>query len=242
MKRESTLSVQSEKPPPDAGWREREASQAKHRGAGRRPASDQSPSTVSGRRKIFAKKKGEILCNFTEADVDREVRALEGLLKEEGLINQVCSGREAAFASLVDDELCLKLTGKFACQSAEKTGEHVGDIGSIRDSYERIVTELLCVGEVQSSDQRQSLSSVLRSDYETDEALKQFLPKLGKWIDDYVSHCIRGERDQRWTLRASPRQPRFDDCTCGGIRQRSKWLNAISVGGVQTLAKNPCAW
>jgi hypothetical protein len=69
MKRESTLTVQSEKPPVYAGRHERQApaprlrppeteyfhvarSEAKHRGAVEYPVTKQSPSTVSARGKI----------------------------------------------------------------------------------------------------------------------------------------------------------------------------------------------
>src|SRR5438874_10008541 len=75
---------------------------------------------VSGRGKIFAKKKRKILRNFTKADVDREVRALEGLLKEEGLIGvpERELAREAAFEDLVREELCEEQIGKLARESA----------------------------------------------------------------------------------------------------------------------------
>ena len=98
---------------------------------------------ASARLENFGPKRDrEIRCNFSEADVEREERTLEAVLQEAGLINQVRSGREAAFANLVDDELCRKLTGKFARESAKKTGDQ---IGAVRDCYETIVTEFLFV-------------------------------------------------------------------------------------------------
>ena len=102
-------------------------------------------------------------------------------------------GNQAAYERLVSEELCDKLAGGFARKSAEKTKTD-NDIGSIRFRYSTIVIELVCMRETQSGGERYSLSNVLRRDYETDEALKQFLPKLGKRIADYVSHCIRGEQ------------------------------------------------
>jgi hypothetical protein len=108
-------------------------------------------------------------------------------------------GNQAAYERLVSEELCDKLAGGFARKSAERTKTD-DDIGSIRFRYSTIVKELVSMRETQSGGQRYSLSNVLRRDYETDEALKQFLPKLSKWIADYVSYCIRGEQGPTRTL------------------------------------------
>jgi hypothetical protein len=112
-------------------------------------------------------------------------------------ITQHNQGRQAAYEQLVSDELCRKLTRRFARESAKATGD---DTGSIRVHYDEIVLELRCLRETQSRGERHSLSDVLRVDYETDEALKQFLPKLGKWIAAYVSDCIHGGHSEGWTL------------------------------------------
>jgi hypothetical protein len=108
-------------------------------------------------------------------------------------------GNQAAYERLVSEELCYKLAGGFARKSAERTKTD-DDIGSIRFSYSIIVKELVSMRETQPGGQRYSLSNVLQRDYETDEALKQFLPKLSKWIADYVSYCIRGEQGPTRTL------------------------------------------
>src|SRR5437667_8467688 len=132
------------------------------RGAG--PATTEislNEKPVIGRGKNFAKKKREILRNFTEADVDAEVRALEALLKEEGLIGvpERELAREAAFEDLVREELCEEQIGKLARESARKTGDTIGEVV---DRYERIVIELRCVRERSDGGGRQSLESVLR--------------------------------------------------------------------------------
>jgi len=96
--------------------------------------------------------------------------------------------RQGAYERLVRYELCMDLAGKFARGSAKATDD---DTGTIRLHYERIVTELRCLRETRSGGERRSLSDVIRACYETDDALKQFLPKLGKWIGEYVADCIR---------------------------------------------------
>jgi hypothetical protein len=99
---------------------------------------------------------------------------------------------QAAYEQLLSDELCIGLAGKFARKSAKATGD---DIGSIRFRYDRIVTELRRLGETQSGGKPRSLSDVLHDRYETDHALKQFLPLLRKWIHAYVTDTIdRGHR------------------------------------------------
>jgi len=98
------------------------------------------------------------------------------------------NGREAAYAERCDEELCRKLIGKFARESAKRTS---GDTGEIRDRYETIVLEFLAVRYTQPDRKGYSLSTALRSKYETDEALQKFLPEFDNWIGEYVSDCIR---------------------------------------------------
>jgi hypothetical protein len=131
----------------------------------------------------MSKKKGKKRIRLTKA----EVRELSALLKE-GLPAGEVDGREAAFNDLVDKELCRDLASSFAGESARKKGDAIGDV---RDSYGRIVIELLAARYTQTDGKRYSLSTVLRGKYESDSALKEFLPKFAKWIGEYVSDCIR---------------------------------------------------
>ena len=98
------------------------------------------------------------------------------------------SGAEAAYDDLTDVELCRDLAGNFARESAGKTGDAIREV---RDRYDTIVIELLAVRYTQTDGKRYSLSTVLRGKYESDTALKEFLPQLAKWIGKYVSDCIR---------------------------------------------------
>jgi hypothetical protein len=107
-------------------------------------------------------------------------------------------GNQAAYERLVEDELCMELTAKFAHESAKKTG--CDDIGSIRDHYDTIVQEFVCARKTASGEKRPSLSTALRSKYETDKALTGFLQKLSTWASEYVLLRIRGEPDRNWTL------------------------------------------
>jgi hypothetical protein len=106
-------------------------------------------------------------------------------------------GNQAAYEKLVSDELCMKLSRKFARKSAKATGD---DVGSIRVNYDEIVIELRGLRQTKRDGKRHSLSTILRSHYKTDEALTRFLSSLGKWIANYISHCIRGEHGPGWTL------------------------------------------
>jgi hypothetical protein len=67
------------------------------------------------------RKQSGIRRNFTEADVEREEREQQRSLKEAGLLDEI-SGAEAAYDDLTDVELCRDLAGKYACESARKTG------------------------------------------------------------------------------------------------------------------------
>jgi hypothetical protein len=114
-------------------------------------------------------------------------------------------GRQAAYKQLLSDELCRDLGFSFARESAKGTGDSVGDV---RDRYDAIVLGFAAVGNLltggvaQPAVLRYSLSSVLRSDYETDEVLSGFVANLDNWVRDYVWACIRGEqRNYSWTLK-----------------------------------------
>ena len=60
---------------------------------------------------------------------------------------ELVEGRQAAYEQLVSDELCMKLAGRFARESAKATGD---DTATIRVHYDEIVTELRCLLETQS--------------------------------------------------------------------------------------------
>jgi hypothetical protein len=87
------------------------------------------------------------------------------------------AGRRAEYEHLVDEQFCRNLTSKFARKSARKTG---ADTTEIQGSYYIIVLEFLARRHASPTDRKQqSLSSLLRTDYETDKALKAFLAELG---------------------------------------------------------------
>ena len=107
-------------------------------------------------------------------------------------------GREAAYEELVSQELCRDLAFSFARESSKRTGDQVGNA---RDGYEAIALEFRCLGATQPNGERQQLSSALLSKYETLDALKEWLPKLGKWIREYAFACIRGKQGKyTWSL------------------------------------------
>jgi hypothetical protein len=97
-------------------------------------------------------------------------------------------GQEAAFDERCEEEECRQLSGKLARESANKTGDRIGEI---LDRYETIVLELLAARYTGADGKRYSLATVLGVKYESDSALKEFLPKFAKWIGEYVSECIR---------------------------------------------------
>lgn len=139
-------------------------------------------------KKIF-NKKGEVIGGFTEADLERDKRDEQEWLKQGDLTPDAReAGREAAYVDLTDFELCRDLGGKFARESAKRTSR---DIAEIRDRYETIVLELRTVRYTHPDGKRYSLSTALRSKYETDEAFQKCLPKFGNYIGEYVSDCIR---------------------------------------------------
>ena len=113
-------------------------------------------------------------------------------------------GAEAALEQLGDAELCRDLAWKFAREFAKKTGDTIGDV---LDRYEAIALGFAAVGSVLTGGVahpavfRYSLRSVLRSSYQTDEALRAFLAKLDKWVRDYIWACTRAEQDNySWIL------------------------------------------
>ena len=134
-------------------------------------------------------------CNFTEADVQAECVRREQELEDAGLLaldgGKYISAREAERERLEDYEFCRDLVSEFARESARRTGEAIGDI---RDRYERIVAEFLAARYVAPDGKHYSLRTVLRDRYESDSALKEFLPKFLGWMGDCVSACIREHR------------------------------------------------
>lgn len=162
--------------------------ESKPRGAGRTRARTDHRENASVRRKIFSKK-GEVIGYLTEADLEREKREEQEWLKQGELTPDAWdSGREAAHDDSTDVELCRNLAGNFARQSARKTDE---PIGVVRDRYETIAREFLAARYPEADGKRYSLTTVLRSKYESDAVLKEFLRKFATWIGEYVSDCIR---------------------------------------------------
>jgi hypothetical protein len=96
-------------------------------------------------------------------------------------------GREAAYDDRCEEEECRDLAGEFTRESAKKTDDAIADV---RERYETIVSELLAARYSETDGKPYSLCTVLRSKYESDSALKEFLPKFAKWIREYVSDCI----------------------------------------------------
>ena len=94
-------------------------------------------------------------------------------------------GREAAHDDLVSHELCCDLAGELARDSAQRTGDQIGDI---RYRYEAIANELRAVRYAQVGGKRYSLSTVLYGTYESDAVLKEFLRYV---VGEYVSDCMR---------------------------------------------------
>src|SRR5262249_14279055 len=124
------------------------------------------------------------------ADVEREAeqRSIERLLAEPEVAEV---RREAAYQERCEEEQCRELIGKFAQESAKKTGDGIGEIV---DCYETIVMEFLAARYLHADGKRYSLATVLRGKYESDTALKEFLPEFANWIRDYVSDCIHEHR------------------------------------------------
>jgi hypothetical protein len=110
------------------------------------------------------------------------------------------NGREAAVEELGDEELCYDLAGKFACKSAGKTGEGIGEIC---DRLERVVEELLAARYVAEGGKLYSLGTALRGYYEAQGKLKEFLAELGARIELYAVRRIQGEPDYHWKLNGS---------------------------------------
>jgi hypothetical protein len=158
-----------------------------------------SKKKMNNKRKGFRRKKLSFTGQPSAAAKPDKSRRVTNLGKAQvKRRKQLARDPRAAYEQLLSDELCISLAGKFARESAEATGD---DTGTIRFRYDRIVTELRCLRETQSkSGERRSLSDVLRGNYGTDDALKQFLPMLRKWIDAYVSECIHTAHSEGWKL------------------------------------------
>jgi len=113
-------------------------------------------------------------------------------------------GRDAADERLMDHELCRDLADKFAREFTKKTGDTISDV---RNCYETIASGFVAVGSALKAGVahpavfRYSLSGVLRSSYQTDDALRAFLANLDKWVRDYIWARNHGEQDNySWTL------------------------------------------
>jgi hypothetical protein len=225
MKRGSTLSVRSEKPPAyaqpasatsasaavattgNAAPSKASESEAKHRGAAEGPVSKQSASTVSALGKFY---KMRPLTKREARERREQERKHKALLEEFGVTEEELrewgnqhevDGREAAVEDVGDVEHCRDLAGEFARESAWRTGDA---ISNVRDRYELIVEELLAVRYVQGDGGRYSLSQVLLSECGTDKALKEFLQHLGKWIKAFaLRYYIYGLPHNTWVVPGS---------------------------------------
>jgi hypothetical protein len=120
-------------------------------------------------------------------------------------------GREAAHDDLMGQEHCWDLAGKFARESGTKTGNANE---AIRDRYETITGEFRAARYSEANEKLYSLSTALRSKYESDAALKEFLPNFAKWIGDYVSDCFH-EHTFRFTPLYRQIVPRHTWKLCG---------------------------
>ena len=89
--------------------------------------------------KSASQEKRKIRRRFTVADVDLEAQEREAWLKEKGLLDEI-GGVEAAYDDLTNVERCRDVAGKFARESAKKTGHAIGEV---RDRYETIVIEFI---------------------------------------------------------------------------------------------------
>jgi hypothetical protein len=114
-------------------------------------------------------------------------------------------GPRAASQKLLREELCVDLSGTFAGQSAKQIGD---DIDMVRVHYEQIALKFVGLPSIGRDEERRSLCEVLRKDYETDDALEEFLSELDQWIRKYVFACIDKEKKgHRWKLRGYVASP-----------------------------------
>jgi hypothetical protein len=106
--------------------------------------------------------------------------------------------REAAYDASNDYEFCLGLVSKYARCSARRTGDA---ISNVRDRYELIVADFLAARYVQRDGGAYSLSSVLLCECGTDEALKEFLASLGRWIKRFaLRYYVYREPHNTWVM------------------------------------------
>jgi hypothetical protein len=240
MKRESTLTVQSEKPPACAdrsqGESRNESKTSEASGGadhGPRSATETRNGSPSGE---FCSRKRMALRPLTEREARErreQERKQEALLEEFGVSGEELEqwreqdevdGREAAVEDVGDVEHCRDLAGEFARESAWRTGDA---ISNVRDRYELIVEELLAVRYVQRDGRRYSLSEVLLNECGTDEALKEFLQHLGKWIKAFaLRYYIYGLPHNTWVM------PRSDVRAIKTLRGRSvseSMMKALAV-------------
>src|SRR5262249_40167827 len=89
-------------------------------------------------------------------------------------------GAEAAYQQLAEDERCRDLSSKFARQSAERTGDPIGEI---RERYDAIALGFVAVRQ-QVDGERQSLISFLLREKQSTDAIKAFFETPWKWLGE----------------------------------------------------------
>jgi hypothetical protein len=95
-------------------------------------------------------------------------------------------GAEAAYQQFDEQERCRDLSSKFARQSAERTGDPIGDI---RERYDAIALGFVAVRQ-QVDGEPQSLISFLLREKQSTDAIKAFFATPGKWLgEDLVTAC-----------------------------------------------------
>ena len=146
---------------------ERNLDEAPHGGGGSTPSAQAIEKIPRGAGKILNHKKGLLPGQAYKQQADE---------------------RRAAYEELCDEEECRKLIGWHARESARRTGERIGEFV---DCFKTIVLEMLAVRDSGADGKRYSLSTVLTRKYDSDSKMKEYLPKLAKWIGEYVSDCIR---------------------------------------------------
>jgi hypothetical protein len=116
------------------------------------PATSTGAKTLKVATKIVNQKKRRL--------TKREAEEWNALAKQKGPTPYEPDGREAAFEDLGDEELCCDLAGKFARESARKTGDVIADI---RDRYDAIALGFRCARGAQSGEFPLALGSALNA-------------------------------------------------------------------------------
>jgi hypothetical protein len=114
--------------------------ESKWRGGGSRSGEQTITTYHQPAGKISGKKKRQSTTSQADTDTDFIAKEQECWLERQRA-SLPENRREAAYDRLVDEELCVDLAGKYARESAERSGEGVGNI---RDRYEAIVMEFVC--------------------------------------------------------------------------------------------------